>query len=100
MVTSSCAVAAIGAIWCLRGVVMAIVQLQVRLPEELRDKLNQAAQVGGRSMNAEIVERLSETFSERWQAFLRTLELRKEAERRILEQPENREAVNRIIQAT
>jgi hypothetical protein len=39
-----------------------IVKLQLRLPEALRRNLSQAAKGSRRSMNAEIVSRLDETF--------------------------------------
>lgn len=37
-------------------------RFQVRMPEGLRDKLREAAAANGRSMNAEIVKRLEDTF--------------------------------------
>lgn len=40
------------------------VQYQLRLPEELRDKIKESASTHNRSMNADIVARLSHTFVE------------------------------------
>lgn len=40
------------------------VQYQLRLPEELRDKIRESASTHNRSMNADIVARLNHTFVE------------------------------------
>ncbi len=39
-------------------------RFQVRLPEGMRNRIKKAAEENGRSMNAEIVQRLDESFSE------------------------------------
>lgn len=40
------------------------VQYQLRLPEELRDKIKESANTHNRSMNADIVARLQQSFSD------------------------------------
>ncbi|RUM18712.1 Arc family DNA-binding protein [Rhizobium phaseoli] len=39
-------------------------QLKLRLPEEMKDKITEAAKTMGRSVNAEIVARLTESFQD------------------------------------
>ena len=37
-------------------------QMKIRLPDSLKSQIEKAAQVGGRSLNAEIIRRLEESF--------------------------------------
>lgn len=39
-------------------------QMKIRLPANLKDKIEEASKVGGRSMNAEIVSRLESSFAD------------------------------------
>lgn len=39
-------------------------QYKLRIPQELKDKIEEAAEANGRSMNAEIVQRLQDSFSD------------------------------------
>lgn len=39
-------------------------KFMLRMPDGMRDRIAEAAKVNGRSMNAEIVHRLSESFAE------------------------------------
>lgn len=50
-------------------------QMKIRLPVELRDKIAAAAEAAKRSLNAEIVSRLEETFSAPEHQFIRRSEL-------------------------
>lgn len=45
-------------------------QYKLRLPQQLKDQIESAANTSGRSMNAEIVARLESTFRENWPLML------------------------------
>ena len=51
-------------------------QMKLRIPADLKDRVEQAAQASGRSMNAEILQRLSESFEVPGDVFLLQHELR------------------------
>lgn len=40
------------------------IQTNLRLPADLKERLKQAAELGNRSMNAEVVARLAESFAQ------------------------------------
>lgn len=42
---------------------MAVVQFNLRVPEELKKQVDEAAQISGRSINAEAAYRLEQSFS-------------------------------------
>ncbi|MFZ2843358.1 Arc family DNA-binding protein [Psychrobacter sp.] len=42
---------------------MAVVQFNLRVPEELKKQVNEAAQISGRSINAEAAYRLEQSFA-------------------------------------
>ncbi len=43
------------------------IRTQLRLPSDLHERINEAAKASGRSMNAEIVQRLAFTFPEKYE---------------------------------
>jgi hypothetical protein len=77
------------------------VNLRLRLPEALRQKLEAEAEEAGRSMNSEILWRLGQTFSEQWQRFIAGVEERErkaeEIGKRLAESPEVQKIISDLI---
>lgn len=51
-----------------------LVNLTLRLPEALRQRLASEAEKASRSLNSEILWRLGQTFSDQWQGFIAGVE--------------------------
>jgi hypothetical protein len=77
------------------------VNLRLRLPEALRQKLETEANAAERSLNSEILWRLGRTFSEEWRDFIAWVEEKeKEAEElraQVAQSPEFQKIVRDII---
>jgi hypothetical protein len=80
-----------------------IVNLRLRLPEALRRQLVAEAEAAKRSLNSEILWRLGQTFSERWQKFIAGIaeeeDQRQEFLKRLQANPDFQETLWKIIQA-
>jgi Arc-like DNA binding dprotein len=72
------------------------VHLQVRMAEALRRKLANAAEENSRSLNAEILWRLGQTFGEDWQRYMARFEERERAARQL--SPELEKYVAEIVE--
>lgn len=62
-----------------------IVQVNFRMPKDLKDKLEQAAQESGRSITSELVTRLEQTFEQEKPTHIHMLELNQMTDRIIKE---------------
>jgi hypothetical protein len=62
------------------------VNLRLRLPEALRQRLDAEAEKANRSLNSEILWRLGQTFGEEWQRFIAGVEEREKREKELREQ--------------
>jgi hypothetical protein len=60
-------------------------QYKLRLPDSLRDSLNKSAEAADRSLNSEIVWRLTQSLAPEWPAFIASIEQREQSERLLLE---------------
>jgi Arc-like DNA binding domain len=77
------------------------VNLRLRMPEALRQHLATEAEEANRSLNSEILWRLGQTFSKRWQEFIAGMEEqeRTEQERRdqLMQDPKFQKSLSEII---
>jgi Arc-like DNA binding dprotein len=78
------------------------VNLRLRLPEALRQRLDAEAEKANRSLNSEILWRLGQTFGEAWQRFIAGIE-EKEKEHQehvdqMMQDPRLRELVDRWME--
>jgi hypothetical protein len=78
-----------------------MVNLRLRLPEGLRERLADEAEEANRSLNSEILWRLSHTFGGKWEQFVAEAEEEEKRRQEILEEmrlnPKMQEALTRVI---
>jgi hypothetical protein len=78
-----------------------IVALQVRLPEAMRAQIAAAAEHNKRSLNGEILFRLSETMDRRWTDYITHLEQEAQRQREFIEEmsrkPETRAMLDQFM---
>jgi len=78
-----------------------MVNLRLRLPEGLRQKLADEAEGANRSLNSEILWRLSHTFGEKWEQFVAEAEEGEKERQEILEEmrlnPKMQETLSRVM---
>jgi hypothetical protein len=80
---------------------MDVVALQVRLPEAMRAQIAAAAEHNKRSLNGEILFRLSETMDNRWTEYVAALERQTRADaafmERLRQDPEKRAILDQLV---
>jgi hypothetical protein len=78
-----------------------VVALQVRLPEAMRAQIAAAAEHNKRSLNGEILFRLSETLDARWTEYVAHLEREAQRQKEFIEEmsrkPETRARLDQFI---
>jgi hypothetical protein len=78
-----------------------MVNLRLRLPEGLRQRLADEAEEASRSLNSEILWRLSHTFGEKWEQFVAEAEVGEKERQEILEQmrlhPKMQQSLRKVI---
>jgi hypothetical protein len=77
----------------------AIVNIRLRLPAALHSTLTKEAEAARRSLNSEILWRLSETLGDAWKAFVAEIERKERADQEFLKQTRERLAADPVLKA-